>query len=236
MRRSRSADDDEPDDDIPLHHRRPFGAGLKRQRVEFVPATEPDDDTAATADAVQKGALAGDLYASIVLAEKKASSEPPGPSSSSTGETRDLPKEAPLTCSVCSLPITTSPAQHESSLAHLASLPHSHPPSALDRRRMGLRALSAQGWDPDSRLGLGRAGEGVRFPVKAAAKDDTLGIGADAPPSIPARVRARPLNAVEMRALAETERRRAERLRGEVFGSVDVEGYLRGDGRDNEGG
>jgi hypothetical protein len=238
MRRSRSADHDEPDDEVPLHHQRPFGAGLKRKRVEFVPATEPVDDASATSFAAEKGALAGNLYASIVLGERKAASEPPvpAPADSTAANTADKSIGAPPVCSVCSLPITTSVAKHESSLAHLASLPHSHPPSSLDRRRMGLRALSAQGWDPDSRLGLGRQGEGVRFPIKVAAKEDTLGVGATAPgPAEKAKAtQRRPLNAKEMRALAETERKKGQRLQGEIFGRVDVEGYLKGDGRDNE--
>ena len=45
MRRSRhgeEADQDEQDD-IPLHHKRAFGSGLKRKKVEFVRAQDPDD-------------------------------------------------------------------------------------------------------------------------------------------------------------------------------------------------
>jgi hypothetical protein len=98
---------------------------------------------------------------------------------------------------------------------------------------MGLRTLAAQGWDPDARVGLGREGEGLRYPIKTKAKEDTLGIGATMPEpgSVPVRERPKPLSAKERKALEEKEKRRAERLQGEIFGSVDVERYLRGDGQ-----
>lgn len=232
MRRER---DDSDDEDIPLHHKRPFGAGLKRKKVEFVKATDADASNTVKALGKQTASI-GDVYASIVLggSSKDSSSKTELTSEEKVAQKEDSAasseKESePPICAVCSLPITTTLQQHEASLAHQVSLEHSHPPSALDRSRMGLRALESQGWDPDSRLGLGREGEGTRFPIKAMRKEDTLGIGATQPKQ-EVREKPRPLTGKEMRALAERERRKGERLQAEIYGRVDVEQYLRGNG------
>ncbi|CAM1511762.1 Fc.00g092750.m01.CDS01 [Cosmosporella sp. VM-42] len=228
MRRFRDHSDDEIDEeeDIPLHHKRPFGTGLKRQRVEFVPAKEPDVSSVTTA--TKPNTLIGDLYAGIVLKDASASSE----SVAKDAPERSVEEESSI-CPVCALPVTDSSRPHEASLAHQVCLKHSHPPSALDRSRMGLRALQSQGWDPDARHGLGREGEGMRYPIKVIAKEDTLGVGAKLPKNLPKKEeKPKKLNPKEMRRLAEKERLKGERLRGEIFGSVDVERYLRGDGTD----
>ncbi|KAH7150406.1 hypothetical protein B0J13DRAFT_288376 [Dactylonectria estremocensis] len=220
-----SDDGSNDEDEIPLHHKRAFGAGLKRQRVEFVPAKDPDAGIKSTIESSKTPATTiGDLYASVVLKAAPSALEP-----------KDEPtsQDATEICPVCALPATASSRPHEASLAHQVCLTHSHPPSALDRSRMGLRALEAQGWDPDARRGLGREGDGMRYPIKVAAKDDTLGIGATVPESVRKKERVekpKKLNRKEMRQLAEKERLRNERLQGEIFGRVDVERYLRGDG------
>ncbi|KAF7542260.1 hypothetical protein G7Z17_g11733 [Cylindrodendrum hubeiense] len=220
-----SDDGSNDEEEVPLHHKRPFGSGLKRKRVEFVPAKDPDAGIKSTIEGSKKPATAiGDLYASIVLKTTPSVSQP-------TDETR--PQEAVEICPVCELPATASSRPHEASLAHQVCLTHSHPPSALDRSRMGLRALEAQGWDPDARQGLGREGEGLRYPIKVTAKEDTLGIGATVPEGILKKekvAKQKNLNRKELRQLAEKEKLRNERLQGEIYGRVDVERYLRGDG------
>ncbi|KAI5463707.1 hypothetical protein BGZ63DRAFT_402987 [Mariannaea sp. PMI_226] len=219
------------EEDIPLHRKQAFGAGLKRKRVEFVPAKDPDASFAVTAQPKSTSTAIGDLYASIVLKEDSSSK---GASSSSTPTHESAPQgESADICPVCSLPTTASSGPHEVSLAHQVCLTHSHPPSALDRSRMGLRALKSQGWDPDARKGLGREGEGMMYPIKVVAKEDTLGVGAKIPESVRKKDKVekpKKLNPKEMRKLAEKERQRNERLHGEIFGRVDVEKYLRGDG------
>lgn len=218
---NRSDDEEE----IPLHHKRPFGAGLKRKRVEFVPAKDPDAGIKSTIEGSKTPATAiGDLYASVVLQNA---------SSASTLTDGPTPKDAVDICPICALPTTASSGPHETSLAHQVCLTHSHPPSALDRSRMGLRALESQGWDPDARRGLGREGEGLRYPIKVAPKEDTLGVGAKVPESVLKKEKVekpRKLNRKEVRQLAEKERIRNERLQAEIYGRVDVERYLRGDG------
>lgn len=232
MRRSRRDLRDEAEgddeDDIPLHHKRPFGSGLKRKRVEFVRAQ--DADLSSIPATTSSDSDIGDIYASIVMPTAKSGTqtslrtEPPKADETAT-ESR--------ICAICALPITTTTEKHEASLAHQVSLSHSHPPSALDRSRMGLRTLASVGWDPDARVGLGREGEGMRFPIKVSKKEDNLGVGATAPmPAPPKEQRSRPLSARERKTVVQKEKQRTEHLQREIFGSVDVEGILRGESRD----
>ncbi|KAG6030213.1 hypothetical protein E4U41_000154 [Claviceps citrina] len=231
-----SNDDDGDDDgDIPLHHKKPFGSGLKRQRVEFVPATEPDNAVAASAGKIPSGfppgSAVGDVYASIVLGhgKPKSASAPATRLGTPRAESSIVAEKEPSICAACFLPITTSVREHEASVAHQVKMPHVHPPSALDRSRMGLRALESLGWDPDARRGLGREGEGVRYPIKVKPKDDVLGVGAtrpdkakqEQPPPPP-----RKLTGKELRAAAARDEQRAARLQAEIYGRVDVESYL----------
>lgn len=70
--------------------------------------------------------------------------------------------------------------------------------------------LRAQGWDPDSRTGLGAKGEGIRYPIKAKEKDDKLGVGA----TVPKPKRGDP---EVSRAVAQAkERKKKEQERGKV--------------------
>ena len=89
-------------------------------------------------------------------------------------------------CSVCKLPLYSIEASTNAiksandldlSVTHQLCLPHSYPPSHLDRNRYGLKHLSSYGWDPDSRVGLGASGEGINAPVKVKVKNDTVGLG-----------------------------------------------------------
>jgi hypothetical protein len=230
-RRPRS---DSEEDDIPLHHKKPFGAGLKRKKIEFIRAQDKDEGITAARDGASKGTAIGDLYASVVLGAGRAKSSPAPDGAGAEPEKTDEERADTPVCSVCSLPITASLDEHNASLAHQVSLAHSHPPSALDRSRMGLRALKAHGWDPDARRGLGREGEGLRFPIKVSQKEDNLGIGAVLETKPPAEEKPKPrsLSAKERKALAQQEKTKAERLHREIYGRVDVERYLRGDGSD----
>ncbi len=257
MRRSRSceASDHDEQDEIPLHHKRPFGAGLKRTKVEFVRAQDPDDYISTIPSTRPTSSVVGDLYASIVLggssttkskdktgtAPENDGTEPATDSEAAAGG--QLP-QSPAVCPVCALAITTTTVEaHEASLAHQVSLAHSHPPSALDRSRMGLRALAAQGWDPDARVGLGRAGgEGTRYPIRATPKANVLGVGATVPEKTAAQAQAeeaakearRQLTAKERKARAVGERRRAARFQEEIYGRQDLDRYLKGDGKEWE--
>lgn len=231
-RRPRELPSDEEPDDVPLHYKQAFGSGIKRKRVEFVKAQDSVDSTTNATVKTQNASAISDLYASIVMGSpaegsKTAAHTPAAPDGL---KTRDEGGEGgQQVCEVCGNTIGSSLAAHEATLAHQVSLRHSHPPSHLDRKRMGLKALKSQGWDPDARIGLGREGEGRRFPIKVAAKEDTLGIGATLPEAKAKEEKERVLGAKEVRQQVERERRRGEKLSREVYGRTDVEAYLRGD-------
>lgn len=227
-------------DDVPLQHKKPFGSGLRRNEIKFVPATDGDIEAANQQREKSTGKSISDFYLSMVL--KK-----PEPAA-----TQEEPAKAPV-CEICSLPlaptgdsVSTSGTRntsvtssrkpagpHEASIAHQVCLAHSHPPSALDRSRMGLSVLAAQGWDPDARAGLGAAGQGAQFPVKARPKEDRLGVGVVVPRDGAARERVgkerekpKLLDAKKVRKMAAEDRRRADRLQRELFGRADLEKYL----------
>ncbi|KAK4134356.1 hypothetical protein BT67DRAFT_352576, partial [Trichocladium antarcticum] len=257
-------DEDDDYDDIPLQHKRPFGSGLHRkQAIAFVPASDSGrlksvDDTSPPAKPRPNIA---DLYLSMVLPkDERAKSAPPqtSPPPPPPPPPPD-PSTSPSQCPICNLPLnhtaspspspspstsTSQPAPqeppdepqppHEYTLAHQLCLPHSHPPSSVDRSRKGLAILAAHGWDPDARRGLGAAQQGTPFPVKARAKDDRLGVGVQRPRGGKGRGPSQAggrrtellLGARKVRKLVREEVRRGERVREELFGDGRVERYL----------
>jgi len=226
------------DDNTPLHRLRAFGAGISRRPVAFVRASDPDAAAPPDPRMHQDDSSVANTYLSIVMAGQSDDellpkpSPPPPPSTPSDKQ-----------CTVCSLPITTPSSpdhRHESSIVHQVKLSHSYPPSSLDRRRMGLSVLAAQGWDPDSRVGLGPAGrEGIPTPIKPhMAQRDTLGLGiARASPKEVAARRERQRQEVATRGITPgrkerrnrraVEERRLQRLRDAFYGREDVERHLR---------
>lgn len=224
---------DDLDDDVPLQHRKPFGSGLRRNEIKFVAASSEDSKATGQAGANQHGQSISDFYLNMVL--KK-----PGHVARQATETE---KPVVELCEICKIPLAAAPetastsstmkgGHHEASIAHQVCLTHSHPPSALDRGRMGLSVLESQGWDPDSRSGLGAAGQGVQHPIKVKPKDDNLGIGVVVPKDFGARKekeKPKLLDAKKIRKMAADDRKRADKLQQQIFGRVDLEKYL-GDG------
>ncbi|EKJ75514.1 hypothetical protein FPSE_04289 [Fusarium pseudograminearum CS3096] len=226
MQRNQRNTQDEFDEefDIPLHRKRPFGAGIKRKQIEFVRARDPDAglSTATTSTAT----LVGDLYTTIVLKSDTENKD------AKTSE--EEAKEAAQICPDCGLDVSSTTQPHEAALAHQVSLRHTMPPSALDRSRMGVRTLTSQGWDMDAHEGLGREREGIRHPIKVKEKNNKLGIGAATPKTQEKKKEHMPypINKKELKRHRAKERQRHERLQHEIYGRVDVESYLRGDGSD----
>ncbi|PVH80329.1 hypothetical protein DL98DRAFT_515433 [Cadophora sp. DSE1049] len=233
------------DDDtyeIPLQDQRVFGAGIKRHRVKFVPSS-----TASTtpSSSNSSGQSVSDLYLKMVLPgdQEKASPQPESSNGHEDLSSGDYAKTQ--TCEICSLPLSEAampPTQvqdaepnskqrpHEASLAHQVCLAHSHPPSHLDRNRKGLTYLSAYGWDPDARRGLGAEGQGMHFPVKTKPKDDKMGIGAVLPKEAERRKKEKvqKLDAGKVRKMYDQDKKKAERLREMFYRNDDVERYLGG--------
>ncbi|KAI0520909.1 hypothetical protein F5B22DRAFT_598771 [Xylaria bambusicola] len=219
--------DYEDADEVPLQHKRPFGSGLKRKQVVFVPASSGNLDSVNESKPPEPSKSVADMYLSIVLPTENRDS--------SIGETNVAGLDI---CDICKLPVDVSSdgtdagklprRPHQASIAHQVCMAHSHPPSSLDRSRMGLGVLQAQGWDPDARTGLGALNQGISFPIKAKPKNDTLGLGVEVPKDFESKKKDKPqmLNAKKVRKMATEDKKRHEKLRHQLFGNPDVERYL----------
>lgn len=217
--------------DVPLHHMKPFGSGLRRNEIKFVPASNEDSTVTEKASSKSSGQNVRDFYLNMVLKRPTADQ----------ATSKEI-EETPEVCEICKMPLTSTTitdgkpdsssskaGRHEASIAHQVCLTHSHPPSALDRNRMGLSVLEAAGWDPDSRIGLGAAGQGVQYPIKVKPKEDRLGVGVVVPKDFQVkkqRERPKMLDAKKVRKMAADDRKRTDKLQQQIFGKVDLEKYL----------
>ena len=219
---------------LPLDDQRVFGAGIKRKRVHFVSAA-PADVLEPTPSATPERS-AGERYLSIVLPcesrEKNGSAHTlASPSGSMDAISQTLPVED-VVCSVCHVPIHPLPSTpskpHETSLVHQVCITNSYPPSHLDRTSHGLKYLSSYGWDPDSRLGLGAKGEGIREPLKGKLKNDTVGLGVKAArkTSLVVENKVERLDAKGVRKRDSEDRKKRERLQEMFYGNGELERYL----------
>ena len=232
--------DNEEEYFVPLEDQRVFGAGIKRKRVNFIAATETD--TAPRPPGASTTSGSADRYLSIVFNRLKSEnlSASSGPVEATASLQTESPSASgPLLCDICKLPMKSaddSPADtsrpHEASIAHQVCLTHSHPPSNLDRNRPGVKYLSSYGWDPDSRLGLGATGGGIRMPIKGTPKNDTVGLGVDikgeAKKTGLVAKKIEKLDAGRVRKEEERGRRVGARLNEMFYRNDEVERYLRG--------
>lgn len=226
---------DDDFDDTPLQHKKPFGSGLRRNEIKFVPAVADDASIISSTGRKTQGQSVSDFYLNMVLKKPEEASTPLSK--------KDKETAVEALCEVCKMPVksvpqnanrdaATSPrkaSHHEASIAHQVCLAHSHPPSALDRTRMGLSVLESQGWDPDARTGLGAAGQGVHYPIKVKPKDDNLGIGVVVPKDFRAKKekeKPKLLDAKKVRKMAADDRKRTDKLQQQIFGKIDFEKYL----------
>ncbi|KAG7005432.1 hypothetical protein G7Y79_00019g046120 [Physcia stellaris] len=211
--------DQEEEYTIPLQDQRVFGAGIKRKRIAFVPAaTSP---TAST----RIPPLHQNRRTTLPI---HTVPDPPTPATPTATNEDAL-------CEICSLPVTSvldtatgDRKPHETSLVHQVCLAHSHPPSHLDRNRAGVKYLSSYGWDLDGRLGLGAKGEGVRVPIKAKLKNDTVGLGVERAIS-KGQVVAKKVERLDAKGVRRKElegKKREKRLQQMFYGADDVEKYL----------
>lgn len=233
------AEDDRDDYYVPLVDQRVFGAGIKRKRIAFVPATSEPSSAANTSTPTT--GKAGDRYLSIVL--KKASSPQSDTDKKDQADSISTePALSPSLCPVCGQALTeadNNEKPHESSIAHQVCLGHSHAPSHLDRSHVGLKYLRDFGWDPDARIGLGARAEGIRIPIKAKEKHDSAGLGmaydqeehADKvkqPKKVKVAEGPARLNAKQIRKIEDEKSRKAESLRRNMYGP-DLSQYLGSD-------
>lgn len=243
----------EEDEDIPLHRKNVFSSGIRRQRVAFVKASSPEPALAlGSIQGPVKSSGISDTYLSLVMASQEGATqdmvskdgitENAASKDGVSPEDKTESKLAPSTvCDICKLTINLAADpnawnKHEASLAHQVSLNHSHPPSALDRSRMGLAYLESYGWDPDARQGLGASGQGRQYPIKPVAKEDTQGIGfheqspakgrATAAAARVEEAKVKKMSAKEKRKAEQEKKRKAEMLHQEFYASDDVLRYM----------
>ncbi len=242
--------DSEEDYYLPLQDQRVFGAGIKRKRINFVPASTSNSSPPLTSQNTDISSR----YLSIVLPSSVSrspnttstttadiSGQPPQQSSEQLSDqlseqSNSLQTTSDL-CPICDLPLS-APSSHDSSLAHQICLQHVHPPSNLPRAHIGVRYLITHGWDPDSRLGLGTRQEGITAPIKAGAKKDTSGLRerqdeeessrkkkVDAKKQGKGQEKVVKLDAKELKKQDAAAKKRAEMLRANFYGP-DLERYL----------
>lgn len=220
-----------------------FGAGSirKRKRIDFVPAAADPTQAIQLVPQPTLYTSPGDRYLKIVL-KNGMSSEGHNTTSTEVAEHETIATHPPLDlkrdfCGVCNLPIdvpgdatSTAFTNHESTIAHMVCLTHSHPPSHLDRSRQGLKYLASYGWDPDRRQGLGATGEGIRAPIKAKVKNDTVGLGVELKRNKkkPPDAEVERMDAKQVRKKDMEDRRKRERLQEMFYSNDDVEYYLGG--------
>ncbi|KAF2219255.1 hypothetical protein BDZ85DRAFT_46355 [Elsinoe ampelina] len=223
--------------EVPLVDQRYFGAGIKRKRVPFVAASH-SDEAPIIAIPTTSGEEACNTYLNIVLKRKSSVSPCQTGADETVDKASDPPEIDPSVCLVCNTPVTQGQRakEHAGSITHQVCLPHSHPPSSLDRQRKGLNMLESHGWDPDRRQGLGATGQGILHPVRAQEKPDRHGLGhnhhglneAAALKSRPSKKPQQRLDAGKVRRLDEEFRRKDAHLRDLFYRDEDVEKYLGG--------
>ena len=220
---------------------RNFSADLIRRRIEFIPSKGTPEISGPVKPANNS---LSDLYLSITLKGEGTRLEKPLKGAETPDGLDDYEQQNEkhtekglkdgMLCEICKLPIqthgietATTSTSHELSLAHQVCAEHSYPPSHLDRGRQGLKYLSSYGWDPDSRLGLGASGSGIRIPIKAKEKHDTVGLGVKLPEgNQKVEKTIEKLDAKAVRKLEAKNKKHREKLQQKFYGNDDLEKYL----------
>ncbi|XP_071509513.1 G patch domain and ankyrin repeat-containing protein 1-like [Diadema antillarum] len=114
----------------------------------------------------------------------------------------------PYWCDACQVEIRNSASDmHQRSTAHLFSCKHA-PKSTLyhiPESNRGYQMLLQDGWDQE--MGLGKAGEGNKFPVKTILKRDRRGLGAADTDSKPRITHFKPYDTDAVRRQPKKERK-----------------------------
>ena len=85
--------------------------------------------------------------------------------------------------------------------------------------------MESQGWDPDSRKGLGAQGEGILHPIKAKKNPSRAGLGAKLGEG---KVVEKPtrLDAGKVRMMEKEGKKKAQRLLEAFYCNEDIVKYL----------
>ena len=221
------ADDSDDEYTIPLAYPAPYAAGIKKKGVKFVSAGTLESSSNAQ---TRSGDDIADSYLALVLDKPRIPQNTPGQNATKASVVED---ETVAKCQTCNLPLKDAQGvEHHTSLAHQVSLAHIHPPNAIDRSRKGFAFLENQGWDADSRLGLGAQGEGILRPITAIEKKDKAGIGDRSRSSTPGKgavkVQKGPqgLDPKALRKLEQQREKRGKRLHDMFYTNDEVAKYL----------
>ena len=212
-----------------------FGAPTRRQYLEFVPAAI---DAPIKVSNKSSGSVESE-YLSIVLKDFSSTTGHHSPAASQAvspagGDSAIPALKEKTTCEVCNFPITgqhgasakSATPHHDLSTVHQVCLQHSYPPSHLKRDNQGLKYMSAYGWNPDDRLGLGVHGEGRKAPIKANPKHDTVGLGAEIPTRKAKSQKPKSLDAGKVRKKEKEDRKEKGKLHELFYQNGDLEKYL----------
>ncbi|KAK5109006.1 hypothetical protein LTR62_007640 [Meristemomyces frigidus] len=224
-------DDGADEYEVPLRDQRFFGAGIKRKRIHFVRSASTTENVIPI---ISRASTAAEKYLAIVSKKAGVAKAEVTPVLDSGEQSSDVVAIDEHICDICKRPITSESVtnSHSSSIAHQICLSHSHPPNHLDRTRKGLSVLESQGWDPDSRLGLGVTGEGRLYPVRATENPHKAGLGAKFAKPKPIEKPVR-LDAGKIRLLEKEGKKKADALRNAFLRDETVEKYL-GGGQTND--
>lgn len=203
---------------VPFVQQHPFGRGLWKNHIKFVPAAA--DQPVSTTKPSTAGKTMAEKYLEIMFPN---------------GQPQPKLEAYPL-CGICGEPVKeTDQRIHYLSPAHQAAMPRAPIPSAIDRTRMGLKYMSKHGYDVDARVGLGASGQGMLFPLVPKEKRDKLGLGIDKREHTERRslggasafdVKEGKLDAGKVRKLADVEKKRHNKLQKMFYGNDEVEKYL----------
>jgi hypothetical protein len=201
---------------IPFAQQPAYGRGLWKNPIQFVSAAPETSITQAPGN----GNTLAEKYLAIMFPNGQ-----PQPRA-----------EAYPACGICGEPVKEQDQRmHFLSPAHQAALPRAPIPSAIDRKRMGLKYMSKHGYDVDARVGLGASGQGMLFPLVPKEKRDKFGLGIDKKEyekkkalggASAADVREGRLDAGKVRKLANVEKRKHDKLQRMFYGNDEVEKYL----------
>jgi hypothetical protein len=217
-----------PHDPDAWRHVKPF---YRRRPIRFIPAgSTPSTFSRAAPAQKSDGSDVARRYLELVGLSRSVT---PAASGATTPATQDATSTTTTrTCETCGLEYTGTTSEHERTLAHQSSLPHSHPPHSLPRSSVGLKILQSSGWDPDAREGLGPAGEGPRYPIKAVEKHDRRGVGVEmGKAGTVEKVSREKLDAKKTRRLEGKRKKKREEIMRELTGDGRLELLLHEEGK-----
>lgn len=211
--------------------------GTRRPPVHFVNEASNVAANASTSSSSSSVPCAADKYTAIVFRNKyRNAAEAVAASMNSGSECTET-----LTCEVCGGTTPGDPEGREAhvmSLTHQFALPQGDHPSSFDRKSSAFKYMTAQGWDPDTRKGLGANCQGRPEPVQLRKRADRAGLGVDGElvesvrgqeesnKDRMARIIKNSMSRDDRLLIERTRYERNEKMRDLLYGDEEVHKYL----------